>query len=304
MSLDNRSQSLYREYLDPKTLAKVEDLELVARWLVEGFRQGLHRSPYVGFSVEFSSHREYIPGDDMRHINWKAYARQDRLYIKEFDAETNVSLHLMVDVSGSMTMATEGVSKLRYAVMLAAGLAHLALSQHDAVGITLYADQIIDHVRPRSSPNQLLEILHPLSRIEDHPGCQSPDVLHDVASLVSGRSLVVLLGDFFFDADKLSPCFDHLRQSGSDVMMVHVLDPVEADLSLDGPIRFRDLETGQTVIAQAQDLRNRYCELITDWKAQLETMCRGHEIDYFPISTTDSLDHGLAHYLAARSEMF
>ncbi len=298
------STSTFREYLDPKTLATVEDLELLARWMVEGFKHGLHRSPFVGFSVEFSTHREYMPGDDLRHINWKAYGRQERLYIKEFDAETNVGLQLVVDVSGSMTMASEGVSKLRYAVMMAAGLAHLALTQCDAAGITLYADRVVEHVRPRANPDQLLEILYPLTQLQQYPAGESPDVLHEVAALIKRRSLVVLIGDFFFDTAELGTCLQHLRQNGSDLLLFHVLDPVERELSVDGPIKFRDLESGQQVIAQAHELRGKYRDAITQWQAQLEATCRSHDVDYRPLTTDAPLDRALAEYLATRSEMY
>lgn len=304
MSIATSEQSIYRDYLDPKALATVEDLELLARWMVEGFKHGLHRNPFVGFSVEFSSHREYIPGDDLRHINWKAYGRQDRLYIKEFDAETNLGLQLVVDVSGSMTMASTGVSKLRYAVMLAAGLAHLALTQHDAVGITLYADRVIEHVKPRASPNQLLEILYPLTRLQQHPAGESANVLHEVATLIPRRSLIVLIGDFFFDSSELGSCLQHLRQSGSDVLMMHVLDPIEHQLSIEGPVKFRDLESGQQVIAQAHELRGKYREAITQWQTELTATCRGHDVDYFSFTTDAPLDRALAEYLATRSEMY
>jgi len=302
-SLDADTKAL-SEYLDPKALATVEDLELLARWMVEGFKQGLHRSPYVGFSVEFSSHREYMPGDDLRHINWKAYGRQDRLYIKEFDAETNLGLQLVVDVSGSMTMASSGVSKLRYAVMLAAGLAHLSLSQRDAVGITLFADRVVEHIKPRANADQLFQILYPLTRLTQHPASESPNVLHEVAELIKRRSLVVLLGDFFFESDELGNCLQHLRQNGSDVLMMHVLDPIEQQLSVDGSVKFRDLESGNEVIAQAQDLRGKYRETILQWQESLRNECQKHAVDYFTVTTEEPLDRALGKYLATRSEMY
>lgn len=304
MPVGPNDTATFRDFLDPKALAAVEDLELLARWMVEGFRQGLHESPFVGFSVEFSSHREYIPGDDLRHINWKAYGRQDRLYIKEFDAETNLGLHLVVDVSASMKMDSSGVSKLRYAVMLAAGLAHLALSQRDAVGITLFADQIVEHVKPRANADQLFEVLYPLTQIKQHPASDSPDVLHEVATMIPHRSLIVLLGDFFFDVEPFGACLQHLRQNGSDVLAMHVLDPIEQQLSVDGPVKFHDLESGKQVIAQAQDLRGKYRETITQWQTDLNNQCRGHDVDYYPVTTDAPLDRALAKYLATRSEMY
>ena len=137
------------ELVDPKRMATVQDLDLIARWVVEGLVNGLHRSPYVGFSVDFASHREYMAGDDLRHLNWKLYGRHDKLYIKQYDAETNVDLHLVLDVSGSMTVGDDGLEKLRYATLLNASLAHLAARQRDAVGLTLFADRVVEHLPAR-----------------------------------------------------------------------------------------------------------------------------------------------------------
>src|SRR5947209_6212741 len=165
-----------RDLVDPQFFATLEDLELIARTAVEGFLQGLHRSPYVGFSVEFASHRKYLPGDDLRHLNWKLFGRQDKLYIKQYDAETNLDLHLLVDWSGSMTTQSGKLAKHRYASCLAAALAHLALAQRDAVGVTLFADRILAHVKPRARSNQLEELLEVLVRTPLKPHAESAGV--------------------------------------------------------------------------------------------------------------------------------
>src|SRR5260221_5552841 len=162
-----------RELADPGLMASVDDLDLVARWVVDGFAHGLHRSPYVGFSVDFASHREYLPGDDLRHLNWKIYGRQDRLYIKQYDAETNVDLHLVLDISGSMTVGNgeEGmgaVSKLRYASLLCACLAHLAAQQRDAVGLTLFADRVVEHFSARGNSDHILSLMSALAAKRNH----------------------------------------------------------------------------------------------------------------------------------------
>ncbi len=304
MSISELDDRTYRDFLDPRLLSTIEDLELVAHGVVEGFQHGLHRSPYVGFSVEFSSHREYLPGDDLRHINWKVYGRQDRLYIKQYDAETNLDLSLVVDASASMLMASAKVSKLRYAVMLAAALAHLALRQRDAAGLTVYADRVLEHVKPRVHPDQLLELLYPLTRLKTHPAADSPKALHEAAELIPRRGLTVLIGDFFFEIDQLAPCFEHLRHGGHDILLFHVLDPIEQRLSLDGPVKFHDLESGQQVIAQAHELRGNYQKAIAEWQDELRRCCAGHEIEYVPLVTDEPLDKALTAYLATRSEMF
>src|SRR6202521_6126149 len=184
-----------RNLVDPQFFATLEDLELIARVAVEGFLQGLHRSPYVGFSVEFATHREYLPGDDLRHLNWKLYGRQDKLYIKQYDAETNLDLHLLLDWSGSMTTRSAGPGKQRYAASLAAALAHLALRQRDAVGLTLFADGILDHLKPRARANQFDEVLDCLTRTPLRPRSESAVVLHEVAELMPRRGLVVVISD-------------------------------------------------------------------------------------------------------------
>jgi len=209
-----------------------------------------------------------------------------------------------LDVSGSMLMASQKITKLRYAVMLAAALAHLALSQSDAAGLTLYADRVLEHIKPRAHSDQLFELLIPLSRWNQHPPCDSPAVLHEVSQLMPRRGLVVLIGDFFFDVDDLGQCFDHFRHRGHDMLVFHVLDPIEQQLSLDGPVRFHDLESGQEVIAQAHELRGNYRQAIVEWQEQLRKCCTGHDIDYIPLTTDTALERGLVRYLATRSELY
>lgn len=292
------------DFLDPRLFSTVEDLELIARGVVEGFQHGLHRSPYVGFSVEFASHREYLPGDDLRHINWKLFGRQDRLYIKEYDAETNLEIHLVLDVSGSMRTATSGVSKLRYATILVASIAHLALKQRDAVGITLFGDSIVQHIKPRAHPDQLFEILRPLANLKPQIAAESPRALHEVAELVPRRGLVVLVGDHYFDILELGDCLDHFRHFGQEVLLFHILDPVEHHLPFDGPVRFRDLETGEEVMTQAHELRSSFQSEIATWQNELGHACRSRDVDYVPLVTETRLDEPLTGYLATRAELF
>src|SRR5436305_10683923 len=170
-----------RELVDPTFFSRLESIELRARSIVAGSMHGLHRNPYLGMSVEFSSHREYTPGDDLRHLNWKLYARHDRLYVKEYDADTNMNLYLLVDASASMGCANTGRSKLHYAASLAAALAHLALKQHDAVGLTLYADTVLAHLPPRANPNQLDEVLATIAAAEVRPATGTDRALHQAA---------------------------------------------------------------------------------------------------------------------------
>ena len=293
-----------RELIDPQFFATLEDLELIARTAVEGFLQGLHRSPYVGFSVEFASHREYLPGDDLRHLNWKLYGRQDRLYVKQYDAETNLDLHLLLDWSGSMTTRSGRVSKQRYAACLAAALSHLALRQRDAVGLTLWAGGVLDHRKPRAKANQLDEVLDCLTRTPLRPRSESAGVLHEAAELMPRRGLVVLISDLFYDAGEVFAGLDHLLFLGHDVLVFHVLDPLERRLPLEGAVRFHDLETGAEVVAQAQDVRAAYEAAVGRWLHELEEGCRTRDVELVPLTSDEPLDRALYDYLARRGRHF
>jgi uncharacterized protein (DUF58 family) len=293
-----------RELIDPQLFATLENLELIARTAVEGFLQGLHRSPYVGFSVEFASHREYLPGDDLRHLNWKLYGRQDRLYVKQYDADTNLDLHLLLDWSGSMATRSVGVGKERYAACLTAALAHLAIRQRDAVGLTLFADTILDHLKPRAKASQLDEVLDCLTRTPLRPQSEKVSVLHEMAELMPRRGLVVLISDLFYDPSEVFGGLDHFRFLGHDVLIFHLLDPLERRLPLEGAVRFQDLETGAEVVTQAQDVRLAYEAAIGRWQHELEQGCRTRDVELVALTTDEPLDRALYDYLARRGRHY
>ena len=290
--------------VDPQLLAGLEDLELVARTAVEGFLQGLHRSPYVGFSVEFASHREYLPGDDLRHLNWKVFGRQDRLYVKQYDAETNLDLHLVLDWTGSMTTRSGGRAKQRYAAARAAALAHLALKQHDAAGLTLFGSTILEHVPPRAKPHHFEEILAALGRTPLQKQAESARILHEVAELMPRRGLVVILSDLFYEPEDFFSGLDHVLYRGHDVLLFHLLDPLEQDLGVDGTVRFHDLETGEEVTTRAEDIRTAYRAAVSAWQAGLEEGCRAREMERVPLTTNQPLARALYDYLARRERHF
>ena len=293
-----------RDLVDPQLFATLEDLELIARTAVEGFLQGLHRSPYVGFSVEFASHREYLPGDDLRHLNWKVYGRQDKLYVKQYDAETNLDLHLLLDWSGSMTTRSGRLSKQRYAACLAAALAHLALRQRDAVGLTLFAGGVLEHLKPRAKPNQLDEVLHALTRIPLAARADSARVLHEVAELMPRRGLVVVISDLFYDPAEVLAGLDHFRFQGHDVLVFQVLDPLERWLPVEGSVRFHDLETGEEIVTEADSIRPAYTAAVGQWLEELEQGCRTRELERVVLTTDQPLAQALSDYLARRAQHF
>jgi uncharacterized protein (DUF58 family) len=262
---------------------------------------GLHRSPFVGFSVEFASHREYAQGDDLRHVNWKLFARQRRLYVKQFDAETNMNLYLLLDASGSMACRSKGISKYEYGAALAAALAHLALKQHDAVGLVLLADEVIAHLPPKARTHQLQEILRLIDSTTPRPATNSGRALQQAAEMCNHRGIVVILSDLFDDLDALMTAVERLRFRNHEVIVFHLWDPWERHLPLEGHYRFHDLETGEVLVTQAESVRADYLQAVEEWRAQLEIECRNRAIDRMELTTDEPLDRALLDYLVRRA---
>lgn len=290
-----------RELSDPEFFSRLEGLELRARAVVEGFLLGLHRSPYIGFSVEFASHHEYVPGDDPRHINWKLYARQHRLYVKEFDGDTNLNLHILLDVSGSMACASLGRSKLHYSATLAAALAHLALRQHDAAGVTLFAEHVVASLPPRAKSHQLQEILGLIASAVPQAPTDASRAIHQAAELCRKRGLVAVISDCFDEIPRIMDGLDHLLFLNHEVVLFQVLDPWERDLPLEGNVRFRDLETGETLTTMSDGIRDGYCRAVRQWLADLDRECLSRGIDRVELTTNDPLDRALLDYFERRS---
>lgn len=292
------------ELVDPVFFARLDNIELRARAVVEGFMHGLHRSPFVGFSVEFNSHREYVQGDDLRHVNWKLYARSRRLYVKEFDAETNMNVYIMLDISKSMECANTGCSKLHYGSALAAALAHLALKQHDAVGITLFADRVVSHLRPSAKPHQLQEILQTIATTDARPVSDVARAFHQAAELAPHRGLVVLISDLFDDLPTVMNGIEHLQFKNHEVILFHVLDPWERDLPLEGNVRFHDLETGEEITTPAESIREQYLKQVNDWRDEMAQGCLKRGVDRVELTTDDPLDQALMDYFVRRAKAF
>jgi len=293
-----------RELVDPNLMASVEDLELVARWVVEGFLHGLHRSPYVGFSVDFASHREYMPGDDLRHLNWKLYGRHDRLYIKQYDAETNVDVHLVLDISGSMTVGDASELKLRYGRLLCASLAHLATRQRDAVGLTLFADGVVEHYLARGNNDHLLSLLAALAQQRTHRPATSPVVLHEIAELMPRRGLIVLISDLYYEPSELLSALDHFRHFGHDVLVFQVLAPLERRLPIDGAVKLVDVETGESLETLAHEIRDSFTAAVGAWIDEIHTGCLARDVDHVCLTTDQPLEMALMDYFVTRAQMF
>jgi uncharacterized protein (DUF58 family) len=291
-----------RQFTDPVFFSRLDNLELRARGIVEGFMHGLHRSPFVGFSVEFASHREYTQGDDLRHVNWKLYARQRRLYVKQFDAETNMNLYLLFDVSASMECRSKGISKREYGSALAAALAHLALKQHDAVGVILLADEVVAHVPPRARPHQLQEVLRAVSNVKPRKTTNSARAFQQAAELCNHRGIVVILSDLFDDIDDLMKAIERLRFQQHEVVVFHLWDPWERELPLEGHFWFHDLETGESLLTQAESVRDSYRGAVRQWREELEVQCRNRAVDRIELNTDEPLDRALLDYLVRREK--
>jgi uncharacterized protein (DUF58 family) len=289
-----------RELADPEFFSRLENVELRARSVVEGFLHGLHRSPYIGFSVEFASHHEYVQGDDPRHINWKLFARQHRLYVKEFDGDTNLNLYILLDVSGSMGCASLGRSKLHYAATLAAALAHLAIRQHDAAGVTLFASQVVASLPPRAKTHQLQEILGLIAKVTPQAQTDASRAIHQAAELCRKRGLVVVISDCFDEIPQIMDGIDHLLFLNHEVVLFQVLDPWERDLPLEGNVRFRDLETGEMLTTLSEGIRDGYRKAVRQWLTELDRECLSRGIDRIELTTNDPLDKALLDYFVRR----
>lgn len=295
--------NLTATYLNPETVARLENLSLRARLIVEGFIIGLHRSPYHGFSVEFAEHRAYGAGDEIRHVDWKLFAKTDRYYVKQFEEETNLKSYLLLDQSRSMSFASAGVSKLSYSQSLAAALAYLMLNQQDAIGLALFDSQLRSYVAPRARASHLNTLLGQLSRISPGPETAIAPVLHQLAESIVKRGLIVLISDLFDDPNKVLLGLKHFRYKRHEVIVFHILDPQELSFDYSSRTRFRDMETGQTITTEPWHIRREYQQQMEQFIDTFRTRCRRHNIDYVQITTDRPLDLALSEYLVKRGRV-
>jgi uncharacterized protein (DUF58 family) len=284
--------------LDPALLARIADLPLLARTVVDGFLHGLHRSARKGLSLDFAEHRQYQPGDDLRRIDWKAYARTDRFYVKEYDADTNAGVVLAFDVSGSMDFASRGVNKFVYGRMLAASLAWLAQRQGDRVGLATFSDRLLEVIPPSTRHLQL--ILHALGRAAPGGEGKIPLAIDRVADLAQRPGIVVLITDCYDEPDTLGRSVDTLRARGHDVVVFHLVDPDEDEFSFNGPLVFADGERDLRLPIRPEEARERYLALWRAHRAALEGRMAASGADYVVLRTDGPLDAALHTYLDHR----
>jgi uncharacterized protein (DUF58 family) len=305
-----RGKRLYAEptgsvrFVDPNVLGKIGNLELLARTVVEGFISGLHRSPYLGRSVDFAEHRAYMPGDDIRRIDWRLFARTDRFYVKEFEADTNTSFTIIMDVSRSMTFASRGMSKLDYARYLAACLAYFSNKQRDRVGLVTFDEDIVDFVPP--SAKHLEVVLHTIDRIKSaRPGRGSAlnRPLSKVAEAIRRRGIMVLISDLYEEPDAILDAVKVLRYRGNDLIVFHVLDPAEIHFPFEEVANYQDLESGAAVPVIPEYLREEYRKLVAEHIDRLTRWFGDSRIDYSLFDTSTPLDFALFNFLSNRARI-
>jgi uncharacterized protein (DUF58 family) len=288
-------------FVDPVVLARIGNLELVARSVVDGFINGIHRSPYFGASVDFAEHRGYVPGDDIRRMDWRLYARTDRYYIKEYEADSNSNFSVLLDVSKSMGFASGAVSKLEYGKMLAGCLTYLVHRQRDRVGLVAFDNDVVEHVPP--SAKHMDVVLHVLDRVKPaNPGSlRGP--LHKVAEHFGRRGLLILISDLYEEPDAVIEAVGPLRFRGNDLAVFHLLDPAELDFSFREPSAFEDLESGEQIPIVPEALADQYKSLVQAHIDALRERFSANRIDYTLLNTSQPLDHALFSYLSTRERL-
>ena len=291
------------QVLSPEIISRLNNLSLKARFVVEGFIVGLHKSPYHGFSVEFSEHRAYGVGDEIRHIDWKLWGKTDRYFVKQFEEETNLKSYLLIDQSLSMNYQSNKVSKLEYAQLLAACLGYLMLKQQDAVGLTLFDDQIRVNIPARSKRSHLNVILSQMENISAGPETRMAPVLHQPAEVIKKRGLIILISDLFDFPEEVLSGLQHFRYNGHEVVVFHILDPQELKLDFPQRTRFRDMESGEEMITDPWHIQMDYQRSVEAFCNYYKIQCRQNNIDYIHLTTDASLDLALSEYLLKRKRM-
>jgi uncharacterized protein (DUF58 family) len=291
-------------YLDFDTLSRISNMQLLAKTVVEGFILGLHRSPYRGFSVEFAEYRQYAPGDEIRHLDWKLYGKTDRYYIKQFEEETNLNCHILLDKSASMGYGSGKVTKLQYGAYLAASLAYFMMMQRDATGLVLFDTEIRQLLPPRSRMPHLHLMLAELEGLEPGGGTATGKPLHDLAEGIKKRGLVVLISDLYDEPQDVLSGLQHFRFLGNDVIVFHLADKAELEFPFDRLTEFVDPETGERVLTAPDSVRERYLAEMEEFFGAFREGCADLRVDYKLFDTSTPLELALSEYLFQRSRRF
>jgi uncharacterized protein (DUF58 family) len=294
---DRRSRS----FLDSAVLSRLAAVPLFARRPMQGTVSGRHPSPHRGSSVEFAEYRKYVPGDDLRRLDWRAYGRSDRFYVKEFEADTNLRCCLVLDTSGSMGFGSGGVTKIDYAKRIAGALGYLALQQGDAVGLSCVANGLVRNVPPRRNPAHLISIFDLLEEARPQGETQLVPVLHELAETIRQRALVVVISDVFVDPELLRGCFQHLRFRRHDLAIFHLLDSQEMDFNFRRPMRFLDMEGGAAIFADPNEIADRYHRALTGYLTALRQHVLESSVDYHRVLLNEDYERVLMRFLIGRT---
>ena len=292
-----------RSFLDPGVLSRLASVPFCARRPMQGNVSGRHTSPHRGASVEFAEYRKYVPGDDLRRLDWRAYGRSDRFYVKEFEADTNLRCCLVVDTSGSMDFGSNGITKIEYARRIAGSLGYLAIQQGDAVGLSCVARGLVQSIPPKRNAAHLMTVFDILEQAKPHGETQLAAVLHELAETIRQRALIVIISDFFVEPELLRSCFQHLRFRKHDIAAFQLLDPLELGFRFTRPMRFLDMEGGPAVFAEPNDIADRYQQALHEYLDGLKQVVLESAIDYHRVNIDEDYEHVLMRFLIGRSRV-
>ena len=296
------SESL--NFLDPTVLAGLANLELRARVAVEGFLSGLHKSPHRGFSVEFNDYRHYQRGDDMRHLDWKLYARSDKFYIKQYEDETNVRCMILLDTSASMDYSSGGLSKLNYGVTLASALSYFIMRQRDAVGLITFDEQVRDYIPAKCRQPHLMHILRTLSTVESGTKTDVVKPLTDLAASLTKKSIVILITDMLDDEERIINTLQNLRGMGNDIITFQIMDDAELNFPFNEASEFIDMENNESYITSPAAIRKAYLRNLNEFLSYCKKKCQSSGVDYCLLNTSELLDEALTSYMSKRAKHF
>jgi uncharacterized protein (DUF58 family) len=289
-------------YYEPQKLARIRNLQLLARSVVEGYISGLHRSPFKGFSAEFAEYRQYLPGDDLKHFAWKVYARSDKRYVRQFEEETNLTCTLLVDASGSMAYGAGEMRKFDYACGLAAAITYLMIRQRDRVGLVVFGDDVRLRVPPSSSPAHMRNVLEQLDAARPEGETAIASSLHTIAEGLKRRGLVIVISDLIDEPEAVLSALNHFRHDRNEVIVFHLFDPAERALPFDGLVDFVDLETGQRMQVRSDVVRANYQARFDAFVRDYQEGCAAARVDHQLVSTDVPYERMLAAYLNRREK--
>lgn len=290
-----------RSFLDPEVLSRLAGVPLYARRAMQGALSGRHMSPHRGSSVEFAEYRRYVPGDDIRRLDWRAYGRSDRYYVKEYEADTNLRCCLIVDTSGSMGFGSAGVTKIEYARRIAGSLGYLALQQGDAVGLSCVADGLVENIPPRRNPAHLVRIFDLLEKMTPRAGTDLVSVLHELSETIGQRALIILVSDLFVPPAELRSCFQHLRFRKHDLAVFHLLDPLELTFEFARPMRFQDMEGGSWIFSEPYSISERYHKAVENYLEELRGVILESAVDYHRVTIDENYEQVLTRFIIGRT---